>query len=247
MAPLLSIGVVVATSTWWLGGGMQVALLAVAATAGSVFVIGWRAARGALPKPPLAQALGEPALAAAASRRVAELHALGFEPVGEAFTVNQATPGVVVPLVHRRRGVLAAVYEFPGGRSNTDLVTPFADGGMLTTAAVHEAGLLPLPEAIWMQIAVAAPAAELLRLHEQGLAFARGRGRVLAATATLDAPGFVALVLDTLRQQRARFDRAPLRTTAVMLWRLLTGRSPYRRPVQEQHGGGAGTLGAATT
>jgi hypothetical protein len=245
MSPLLSLGVVVATSTWWLGGGVKVALLSVAATAGMVFVIGWRAARGALPAPPLARALGQPELAAAASRRVAELHSLGFEPVGEPFTVNQATPGVVVPLVHRSRGLLAAVYEFPGGRSNTDLVTPFADGGMLTTSAVAEAGLLPLPDAMWMQIAVAAPAAELLRLHEQGLAFARGRRRVPAATATLDAPGFVALVLKTLRQQRARFDRAPLRTTAVMLWRLLTGRSPFRRPVQEQHPGPGGTLSPA--
>lgn len=242
MSPLLSIGVVVATSTWWLGGGIEAVLLSVAATAGLVFVIGWRAARGALPAAPLARALGEPELGMAASRRLAELLALGFEPVGEAFTVNQATPGVVVPLVHRGRGVLAAVYEFPGGRSNTDLVTPFADGGMLTTSAVAEAGLLPLPEGIWMQIAVEAPAAELLRLHEQGLAFARGRRRLPGAVARIDAPGFVALVLETLRQQRARFDRAPLRTTAVMLWRLLTGRSPYRRPVQDQHGGDAGNL-----
>lgn len=240
MSPLCSIAVLIASATWCLGGGVEAALSATAGTVVLVFVVGFRAARGGLPAQPEAETLAAVELSAAAAERVDELCALGFEPVGEPFTVNQATPGVVVPLVHRGRGVLAAVYEFAGGRSNTDLVTPFADGGMLTTAGVRAAGLLPLPDGAWLQIAAGASATKLMELHEQGLAFARSRRRLPLSVAAIDGAGFTDLVLATLRQQRARFDLAPLRTTAALLWRLLSGRSPHLRPVRDQHGGDGG-------
>ena len=241
MTPLLSVAVLIAGATWSLGGGLEHAAIATLGAGALLLAVGCRAARGALPLEPLATPV-DVVLGAAAVERRHELEALGFELLGEPFTVNQATPGVVMPFVHRRRGVLAAVYEFPGGRTSTDLVTMFADGGMLTTAGVREAGCLPVPEAAWLQIAAGANAAELSALHEQGVVFARSRGREPMAATAVDEAQFEALLLGTLRRQRERFDRAPLRSSAVLMWRVLSGRSPHLRPLREQHGDGGGQL-----
>lgn len=231
--PLLLLVAMVAL-VGWVDGGPLPGLLAAALALAIVVRTVRRAIDRSLPREPSVEPLAEVDLLPATAARIRDLRALGFEPLGGPHVANLSPAPVVVPFVHRSAGVLAAVYQVrnPVERSVLDFVTTFASGAMLTTASSREAATLPLPPGCFLQTVHDADTAALLERHRQGMATLQHRGERPRATAATTLAEYLQRLVACLRDQRAAFERAPLRTTLTALLRSLLRLDPARGPLQ---------------
>lgn len=233
---LLGLLAVIAAISWSAGespGQAAVALLILLAV---VLVAVWRAIGRGLPREPWIEPYPDAEPLPATLRRCDELRALGFVSLGGPHVANLFPAPTVLPFVHRDAGVMAAVYELqvPAERTVLDLVTTFASGVMLTTASTREAGVLPLPPERFLQTRHGGSTADLFALHRDGIEALRAVGQQPASTKTISLAEILALMVATIRSQRAEFVRRPLLTTIRALVCVLFQRDPYRTPLAAQ-------------
>ncbi|MBL8748498.1 MAG: hypothetical protein JNK78_05010 [Planctomycetes bacterium] len=215
-----------------------------AGAAAVIFVVvaaAWLAARRSivrsLPTPVRVLPMRAVDLLPATRDAVDGLARLGFVPLGEAQVPNLVPAPVVLPFVHRERGMLAAIRQFGGARPHTvtEFETRFACGVTLSTSSAGPSSL-PLPPHCFLQMGDGGSVAALLERHQEGVASLRAMGRRTRSTAAVTLGDFVHRMVTRIREQRELFERAPARTTALLLWRTLFGRGRHARPLHEQVG-----------
>lgn len=234
--PLLSLLAALCTGIALAGGSPGAAASAVAAMLAMVWFAVRRSIARSLPDRAHVVPVAAVDLLPATAAAVDALAAAGFVPLGEAQRPNLEPAPVVLPFVHRDRGMLAAVYQLtePRQRTVVDIVTTFACGAALTTSDAGDAATLPPAADNFLQIGRDAAVAALVALHQEGVSTLRAIGRRTTSTAAVSLADFVHRLLAHVRERRDAFDRAPSRTTAVALWRTLFGCRRHDRPLHEQ-------------
>lgn len=162
------------------------------------------------------------------------LLALGFVPVGPPLNVGVSPPAVMVALVHTDEPVYATAYQtgtLPA-KIAFDFVSIFeGDRGGLTSNAEPAGAALPASPGSLRQVFRDAPPERVLEGHRQALAYLGGRG--LEARA-VSAAAFETDFRAAMRRQRRAFLSAPLRRTALTLWRVASRSTPHLGPVESQ-------------
>ncbi len=212
-----------------------------ATTAFAAVAAGWLLARRSIARslPTPARVLPMRAVDLLWSTRDAidDLARSGFVPLGEAQVPNLVPAPVVLPFVHRDRGMLAAIHQFAGPHPHTvvEFVTRFACGASLSTSSAR-ASVVPLPPHCFLQLGPGDSVAQLLERHQEGVAVLRALGRRTRSTAAVTLGDFVQRMVTHVREQRDELQRSPTRATATMLWRTLFGCRRHTRPLHEQIG-----------
>lgn len=182
----------------------------------------------------------EPLDPAATSEALAALRfrcqVLGFAPVGPPLKVGISPPAVMVALAHAREPIYASAYQtgtLPA-RTAFDFVSVFeGDRGGLTSGAEPAGAMLPATPGSLRQVFRGEPLEHVLDRHREALAYLEGRGVRARPVSTAAFPqDFKASV----RRQRRAFLSAPVRRTAIMLWRVASGSTPHLGPLQSQAG-----------
>jgi len=236
MLPLLSLLVTVVTGLAFWTGSFASAAIGVAVVATFVWIVARRALAKGLPERVRIEPASDFDELPTTGAAVDELLARGFVQLGAPQTVNLHPPLVLVPLAHRDRGVLAAVYQqnAPRPRTVVDLVTAFANGETLTTSSAREAATLPPVDRRFLQTLHDASIEELSVRHHDAIATLRAIGRRTESTAAVTLADFVHALARHVREQRDQLDQAPVRTTTIALWRALVGCRGHERPLAEQ-------------
>jgi hypothetical protein len=204
---------------------------AVAVGVAAVHALLARLALGGLPESLSLRDFKFDALPGAVVEKVRDLEDLGFERGGSLSAELGVVNVPLVPLFHPDQPCFAAVYGLPTGPA-VDLVSELADGSVsLTTATAKDASNSPAPAGRWRQVIPGASVRQTWDLHLAALVWLADQG------VPFDPPSpgeFNHALRRSVRDQRRAFLRRPFRHTAVILWRMVTGRSPFLRPLAEQ-------------
>jgi len=164
---------------------------------------------------------------------IAEYQREGFRHVGT-YKVAVAPPAVLAALVHdngRSYGTVFRTGTLPA-KTSYDVVSILqGDRGGLTTGPDPAGGTLPPGPGTLRQFFPGLRVRELAQHHEQALAWLASQGlpakQVSAAT-------FVPDFKMAMARQRRDFLAAPVRNTALAIWRAATKRVPNLAPLERQ-------------
>lgn len=240
MPPLLSLLVTLGAALAMFASSAASVVIVTAAVLTVVWIAARRAIGRSLPERVRIEPASDFAESPATHDAIADLEERGFVRLGGPQVPNLRPAPIVFPLVHRERGLLAAVYQLrrPLPRTIVDLVTTFTRGEVLTTSNAREAATLPRAPEHFLQTKPSASVDALLALHQDGVATLRAIGLRTESTAAVSIADFVHALARHVHEQRDQLDQAPVRTTAIALWRTLFGCTLHERPLDRQLGDG---------
>ncbi len=175
---------------------------------------------------------GDPAFRSLVDR----YRALGFEPVGPAFTVGIAPAAALVGLVHRAEAVYGTVFKtgtVPAVVSSDFVSLLEDDRGGLTTSASPRGGALPGDAGSFRQCLVGATPEQLFQAHCEGVRWLRTRG---LRCRPVSASSFAADFGHAVARQRAIFMADPVGNALRAIWRTASDHAPGRGRLGDQPG-----------
>ena len=164
----------------------------------------------------------------------ARFEALGFKRIGPPMTVGISPPALMMAFVHEAERTYATAFRTGTvpAKAAFDCVSILdGDRGGLTTGAEPAGAAIPAARGALRQVFPGAGVELVFDRHRQALQYLRGRG---LSAKTVDASSFRRDFALSFRRQREAFLAAPLRGTAVTLWRASTGRTPHLGPIATQ-------------
>jgi len=161
-----------------------------------------------------------------------ELLPLGFVASPVVDVPMSSVTVTMLPLVHERERVYAAILSVHGAVTGVDLVS-IAEGasGGLTTTNVPSGGISPTRPRSCRQVLIGLELSALWQAHLDGLAMLRGRGMRFK---DVSAATFEADLNRAMDAQRRFLWEAPYRRALIAFTRAITGTSPHKRPLREQ-------------
>lgn len=165
---------------------------------------------------------------------VTAFQSLGFEQAYDPLRIELAQEAILVPLVNPQENMIATVFRLDAATPKVayDVVSFFdAPNTALTTGMDHGGGVLPAPDGQLRQIFQNASVDELVHRHRQALRFLDQHRVPTVAVASSAIPGLLRL---SIQLNRKAFLKARVTNTFVALWRTITKRNPYQRPLNQQ-------------
>ena len=154
---------------------------------------------------------------------------LGFVQAGPPIEISVGR-NTTIGMAHKTKPIYLALYQV-GAVVVFDMASWFESDGGLTSTDSPAGGFAPHVPGSFKQVFPRASLADVLAHHERALAFVGERGvRVRPASPDKFADELVA----SMQRQRRAFLAHPARRVVLFLARMVTQRSPYRRPVADQ-------------
>ena len=187
-----------------------------------------------LPADPPLEPAAEVELSGELRNLCARFEALGFKRVGPPLTVGISPPALLVAFVHEAERCYGTAFRTTTLPPKTafDCVSILdGDRGGLTTGTEPAGAAIPAARGSLRQVFPRASVEEVFERHRQGLQHLRSRG---LPAKVVSASTFRHDFAASFRRQREAFTAAPLRGTAITLWRAATGRTPHIGPIASQ-------------
>jgi hypothetical protein len=187
-----------------------------------------------LPENVTLQRIGDGAVARELAVLRDEMADLGFVPVGPPYKVGVSPAATMIALVHREEPIYAAAFQtgtIPAKVAYDFVSILEGDRGGLTSNANPAGAMLPASPGSLRQVFTDMPLAHVFDGHRSALEYLAGRG---LRARTVSAAAFPRDFQASMRRQRRAFLSAPLRRTAITLWRVATKSTPHIGPIQTQ-------------
>ncbi len=165
---------------------------------------------------------------------IESFESLGFVPEGDPLRIDLRPSATLWPFVHRELQCSGAVFStgtLPP-RSSFEIITGVeGDRGALTSGPNPDVFVLPCARGYFRQVLRGAPPAHLLAHHLKATSYLAECNLAL----TKSAPGTPAeRVRQSVARQRRAVMASPVRSAAIVLWRVITKRNPYELPIAKQ-------------
>jgi hypothetical protein len=159
---------------------------------------------------------------------------LGFEHVGAPLKIELRPAARMQVLADLESGCWATVFATTTlpRKVGCDVFSVIeGERGSLTTLADPNGAVLPLAPGSFRQVFAGATPDELVRRHLEAVVYLNARGVRFETPTGDDLP---AKIRRSIATQRRTVMANPIRASIVTLWRALSKRSPFARPLGEQ-------------